>query len=333
MPIPKRAVPPAAFSPFADRKIPTPPRSPLQRVQLTATTSTRNPLQLRKTTTPVPAPTLPRFPQTAISPLPLQQIKSVARQVAIAIPPQRRVSQPIQRASASASSSSSSTPSSLRRSNSMSETHSADGGVRSRARLAIGSTPPKYSKMWVAEGKNEVSVGTPTRDDFHAPVGSIQTTKMSANDAEAYVINEIENDWNKLVRNMKKGETAYLEFHGNHGPCSGCQSRIDSFVARLNIVVPFGATLHASVFYTQLRGPGRGGTDFYGYEEKSVTASAYTYGPNSAEVLHQYKFPSKTNTTKPPKPKPAAKAATVSGSYYDFGDGSDGDEGEGSEHD
>ncbi|WP_374580752.1 hypothetical protein [Pseudoduganella sp.] len=199
----------------------------------------------------------------------------------------------------------------LRRSNSMSKVHATSGGgIRSRARLQIG-TKVWRSHLWVAghptKKVGRLADGRFTSDSLNA------NTRLSANDAEVYVIDQIQTNWAKNLEEMTDGQIATIEFHGNHGPCSACQQRIERLLEVLSISLWAGTKMNAAVYYTQERSEVTRGEveDHYGYDEKTpgFQQQRYTYGTANTE-LYCFKFPEIVGKRKRKKTKSAVTSAT-----------------------
>ena len=133
----------------------------------------------------------------------------------------------------------------LRRTDSMELTHQTrGGGVRSQIRFQTPTGGVVYSKM-VNTNKD--------RGDASDPYGpnSEKHLKVSRRDAEVFTIDEMKSQVPKALDGMEPGSVARLEFHGNHGPCDPCKTRIESASKEWAKSLPEDASLQVGVFYSQ----------------------------------------------------------------------------------
>jgi len=170
----------------------------------------------------------------------------------------------------------------------MSTTHAEKGGVRSTARLSrpdskaiytplfyTGETDPDDIKWWVAEANQAFRVEAV--DDR----ASTDEGKLSKGDAEVSVVGELsDNRFRNYLLEMRDGETATLEFHGNVGPCNGCKGRIDTASRLLANGMYKGTRLKVFIYYVKpaykvIRGKNVETT--YGYEDCKIQVTYNNY--------------------------------------------------------
>ena len=168
----------------------------------------------------------------------------------------------------------------LRRTNSMSLTHALKGGVRSTARLSRPGADAVYTTLYYTGEESPEDVSEATDKVYEASsvtkVDESATTRdarLSRQDAEVSVIAELETSkFRVYLLEMKKGEKATLEFHGNYGPCDACKARIERLAELLAIKMYRDTSLETFVYYyekayTKERGKIHKTMTTYGYEE------------------------------------------------------------------
>jgi hypothetical protein len=178
----------------------------------------------------------------------------------------------------------------LRRTNSMSQTHAEEGGVRSTARLSRAGCRPLYTSLYYTGEAEPPDLGKVKHPKYRAfPANKVDEDskldekQLSKRDAEVSVIHDLgKSSFLNYLFEMKKGEVAELEFHGNVGPCNGCKVRIEDAIKFLSGKMYKDTTLKVCVYYQREtyeteRGDNNVRT-FYGYIE-GVTKVTYNADP------------------------------------------------------
>lgn len=176
------------------------------------------------------------------------------------------------------------------RSNSMDETHNTSGGIRSQFRT---ETPALYRTAMA----NTASRTPRPRDTFglNRRGGAPDHFAVSSNDAEVHTLHQADQHVPAMLRRVRPGQTAHLEFHGNEGPCDDCKQRITTAARSWSQHLPSGSSLVVHTLYSQppqdtVRGRDRIPTT-YGWHS-DVTAPQIQYGNRSTRLYHhQESFP------------------------------------------